>query len=214
MFLHVQDAAVAQSALAGVHTLQDGTGDRQTALGNLYVAAKISPKAVSPKSFQGESCGQECTLHAARVQMAKHCWGYPLSWCIKCCPGLKALLVLDATNRARSGACTCPESRRGAGTKSPIGLQDWQGPACQTARRSTLASIPMLSSKAHQQQHGRLRLQQLPQSLLRPPLPHLSRYDSAARQCTLIPKLMCPANRRLKAAHPAWKDLPLHLATQ
>ena len=44
----MQDAAVAQSALAGVHTLQDGTGDRQTALGNIYVAAKISPKAVKP----------------------------------------------------------------------------------------------------------------------------------------------------------------------
>lgn len=53
--LHLQDAAIAQSALAGVHTLQDGTQDRQTALGNLYVAAKISPKAVSPKSFQGKS---------------------------------------------------------------------------------------------------------------------------------------------------------------
>ena len=47
-FTYVQDAAVAQSALAGVHTLQEGTGDRTTALGNLYVAAKISPEAVSP----------------------------------------------------------------------------------------------------------------------------------------------------------------------
>lgn len=70
---------MAQSALAGVHTLQDGTGDRATALGNIYVAAKISPKAVSPKSFQGKSCRKERLLHAARVQMAKHCWGYPLS---------------------------------------------------------------------------------------------------------------------------------------
>ena len=55
----MQDAAVAQSALAGVHTLQDGTGDRQTALGNIYVAAKISPKAVSPKSFQGKFSDRE-----------------------------------------------------------------------------------------------------------------------------------------------------------
>ncbi len=67
-----------------------------------------------------------------------------------------------------------------------FGLQERQGPACPTARRSTLVTIPMLSWKAPQQQRGRLRLPQLLQSLLRRPRPHLSRYYSAARQCTPI----------------------------
>lgn len=71
----MQDTTVAQSALAGVHTLQDGTGDRTTALGNLYVAAKISPQAVSPKSFQGESCDRERMLHPTQISMAKHAGG-------------------------------------------------------------------------------------------------------------------------------------------
>ena len=49
--MHVQKA---EDALQGVWTLPTGTGSRQAALGNLYVAAKISPLAVSPKkSFQG-----------------------------------------------------------------------------------------------------------------------------------------------------------------
>ena len=85
-----QDAAVAQNALAGVHTLQDSTGDRTTALGNLYVAAKISPQAVSPKSFQGKSYDRECMLHAARIMVAMHCGERPLYQGIRCCLGMYA----------------------------------------------------------------------------------------------------------------------------
>ena len=88
-----------------------------------------------------------------------------------------------------------------------FGLQERQGPACPTARRSTLVTIPMLSWKAPQQQRGRLRLPQLLQSLLRRPRPHLSRYYSAARQCTPDTLFICSHNRR--AAHP----YPLHLVT-
>ena len=50
----MQNAAATESAMHNVFTLQQGTGDRQTELGNLYLAAKISPLAVSPKSFQGD----------------------------------------------------------------------------------------------------------------------------------------------------------------
>ena len=50
----MQNAAATESAMHNVFTLQQDTGDRQTELGNLYLAAKISPLAVSPKSFQGD----------------------------------------------------------------------------------------------------------------------------------------------------------------
>ncbi len=66
--LCMQNGEAAQSALARVHTLQEGTQDRQTALGNLYVAAKISPVAVSPKSFKGGSHGQRCLLPYCAAQ--------------------------------------------------------------------------------------------------------------------------------------------------
>ena len=56
--MHVQKA---EDALQGVWTLPTGTGSRQAALGNLYVAAKMSPLAVSPKkSFQGR---EQAHLH-------------------------------------------------------------------------------------------------------------------------------------------------------
>ena len=107
VFTHVQDATVAQNALAGVHTLQDGTGDRTTALGNLYVAAKISPQAVSPKSFQGKSFDNKSIPHAAYIPKAMYGWARPLSQCIDCCSGL-LVLVFEGTYEVCSGACTCP----------------------------------------------------------------------------------------------------------
>ena len=63
--VHVQKA---EDALQGVWTLPTGTGSRQTALGNLYVAAKISPLAVSPKnSFQGGDHTNSYPLRMCRV---------------------------------------------------------------------------------------------------------------------------------------------------
>ena len=63
--MHVQKA---EDALQGVWTLPTGTGSRQAALGNLYVAAKISPLAVSPKkSFQGGGHTDPHPPHMRRV---------------------------------------------------------------------------------------------------------------------------------------------------
>ena len=63
--MHVQKA---EDVLQGVWTLPTGTGSRQAALGNLYVAAKMSPLAVSPKkSFQGGDHTDPHPCHVCRV---------------------------------------------------------------------------------------------------------------------------------------------------
>ena len=69
--MHVQKA---EDALQGVWTLPTGTGSRQAALGNLYVAAKISPLAVSPKkSFQGRDLIDLHPLHMWSVMRPLCC---------------------------------------------------------------------------------------------------------------------------------------------